>query len=121
MTPAARAAHVTPADLRQHRSAVTRGTTAAPPACDVTASARSGPCDGPETPMGVLGVRTEHRYQTCRDEDCQRFACRVYREGFRDGYGAGHAAGHAEGYATGYAEGHGAGMAEGAAAGAKSG
>ena len=43
--------------------------------------------------MGVLGVRTEHRYQTCRDEDCQRFACRVYREGYAAGHSAGHAAG----------------------------
>jgi hypothetical protein len=56
--------------------------------------------------MGVLGVRTEHRYQTCRDDNCQRFACRVYREGWRDGYGAGHAAGYAEGHATGYSEGY---------------
>ena len=32
--------------------------------------------------MGVLtDARTQHRYQTCRDEECQRFACRVYREG----------------------------------------
>jgi hypothetical protein len=44
--------------------------------------------------LGVLtGERTQHRYQTCGDEDCQRYACRVYREGFREGYGAGHAAG----------------------------
>ncbi len=27
--------------------------------------------------MGVLrGARTQHRYQTCRDEGCERFACR---------------------------------------------
>jgi hypothetical protein len=48
--------------------------------------------------MGVLtDDRTQHRYQACRDEDCQRFACRVWKEGYRAGYGAGHAAGRAEG------------------------
>ena len=56
--------------------------------------------------MGVLtGERQQHRYQACRDEDCQRFACRVYQEGYRAGYGAGKAEGQAEGYAQGYAEG----------------
>ena len=55
--------------------------------------------------------RTEHRYATCRDEDCQRFACRVYREGFREGYGAGHAAGYSAGEAAGYGEGYAAGAA----------
>jgi hypothetical protein len=48
----------------------------------------------------------EHRYQLCRDEWCQRFACRVYREGYADGHGAGHVAGVAEGYAEGYAAGY---------------
>jgi flagellar biosynthesis/type III secretory pathway protein FliH len=45
------------------------------------------------------------------EEDCQRFACRVYREGYRDGYGAGHGAGKAEGHAEGYDEGFTDGMA----------
>jgi flagellar biosynthesis/type III secretory pathway protein FliH len=62
--------------------------------------------------MGVLtDARTQHRYQTYRDEDCQRFACRVYREGYRDGYGAGHAAGYADGHADGYEAGYAAGAA----------
>ena len=57
--------------------------------------------------MGVVSYATtqEHRYQTCRDEDCQRFACRVWKEGFREGYGAGEAAGYSEGHADGYAAG----------------
>ena len=59
----------------------------------------------------VTDAQTQHRYQTCRDEDCQRFACRIYREGFREGYGAGHAAGHAQGYSEGYTEGYAAGAA----------
>ena len=67
--------------------------------------------------MGVLtDERTQHRYQTCRDEDCQRFACRIYREGYRQRLAAGHAAGYAEGEAAGYAEGRRDGYAAGAAA-----
>ena len=63
--------------------------------------------------MGVLSNATtqEHRYATCRDEDCQRFACRIFKEGFREGYGTGSAAGFAQGRAVGHAEGY----AEGAA------
>jgi flagellar biosynthesis/type III secretory pathway protein FliH len=62
--------------------------------------------------MGVLtDARTQHRYQTCRDEDCQRFACRVYREGYQAGYGGGYAEGHADGYSEGYASGYAAGAA----------
>jgi hypothetical protein len=62
--------------------------------------------------MGVVtdGLH-QHRYQTCRNEDCQRFACRVYREGYQDGY----AAGSAVGYAAGHAEGCSAGYSAGAA------
>jgi hypothetical protein len=34
--------------------------------------------------MGLIYV--EHRYQTCRDEECQRYACRIYKEGFANGW-----------------------------------
>ena len=54
----------------------------------------------------LTGERTQHRYQTCRDEDCQRFACRVYREGYRDGYAPATPPGYAEGEAAGYAAGY---------------
>ena len=51
----------------------------------------------------------QHDYFDCRDEECQRFPCKVYREGFiagtAAGYGAGMAAGYAEGYSAGYQEG----------------
>ena len=55
--------------------------------------------------------RTQHDYRRCRDEDCQRYACRIWREahregydeGYNDGYGAGHAAGYSAGYAAGAA------------------
>jgi flagellar biosynthesis/type III secretory pathway protein FliH len=63
--------------------------------------------------MGVLnGARTQHDYRRCRDEDCQRFACRVYKEGYRAGYDAGEAEGYATGHAEGYAEGYAAGAAD---------
>jgi hypothetical protein len=70
--------------------------------------------------MGVLtDARTQHRYQTCRDADCQRFACRVYREGYAAGYPAGEAAGQARGEAIGYGRGHAEGYAAGAASATK--
>ena len=56
--------------------------------------------------MGVrAGTSTEHRYQLCRDEYCQRFPCRVYKEGYRNGYDEGHRHGFDEGFAAGYGEG----------------
>jgi hypothetical protein len=71
--------------------------------------------------MGVLtDEREQHRYQTCRDESCQRFRCRVYKEGYRDGYDDGEAAGYAAGEATGYERGHADGYSAGYADGAAS-
>jgi hypothetical protein len=64
---------------------------------------------------GLTDARTQHRYQTCQDEDCQRFACRVYDEGFQAGQAAGHASGFAQGQAAGYSQGHADGYAAGAA------
>jgi len=57
--------------------------------------------------LGVLanGRTQEHRYQTCRDESWERFACRVWREGYGAGHGAGKAEGHAEGYGEGFVDG----------------
>ena len=48
------------------------------------------------------GARQEHRYQLCRDDDCDRFPCRVYKEGWRDGWPYGYEAGNAAGYAAGF-------------------
>jgi hypothetical protein len=42
--------------------------------------------------MGVLTDERQHRYQTCSDEDCQRYACRIWRVGVREGYQRGAAA-----------------------------
>jgi flagellar biosynthesis/type III secretory pathway protein FliH len=45
----------------------------------------------------------QHRYQACRDRDCERIACAAWREGREEGYTDGHAEGFAEGYAAGAA------------------
>jgi hypothetical protein len=58
-------------------------------------------------------TREEHRYQLCGDDDCERFPCRVYKEGYRNGFADGHAAGWAAGWAAGYAKGHADGYAQG--------
>jgi hypothetical protein len=47
----------------------------------------------------------QHRYQACKDEYCEKFPCRVYREGYRNGYDDGYGQGYGEGYTTGFAEG----------------
>ena len=62
--------------------------------------------------MALAGIRTEHRYQTCRDDDCRLFPCRVYKEGFEAGQAAGFGAGYAEGRAEGFAEGYAEGQAD---------
>jgi flagellar biosynthesis/type III secretory pathway protein FliH len=67
--------------------------------------------------MGVVSRATtqQHLYQTCQDDGCQRFGCRVYKEGRRNGYeegnAEGYAKGHAEEYAAGWAAGYSAGVA----------
>ena len=60
----------------------------------------------------TAGTQAEHRYQTCDDEWCDRFPCRVYREGYAAGHAAGFASGYAEGRADGYAEGYADGAAD---------
>ena len=60
--------------------------------------------------MGVRAATgTEHRYQLCRDEYCERFPCRIFKEGQQDGdsrgYERGWAEGNAAGYGTGFADG----------------
>ncbi len=56
-----------------------------------------------------------HDYRRCADEDCPRYGCRVYREGFTGGYDTGHVTGYSEGQAAGYAEGYSGGYAAGTA------
>jgi hypothetical protein len=45
----------------------------------------------------------QHPYQACRDPECERFACRAYKEGYADGYADGTAAAYAAGYDDGLA------------------
>jgi flagellar biosynthesis/type III secretory pathway protein FliH len=60
----------------------------------------------------AAATASKHRYQACRDEECELPYCRIYREGWRDGYEAGHAAGYSAGHADGYAEGYADGAAD---------
>jgi hypothetical protein len=57
----------------------------------------------------AAGTGTEHRYQTCTDEFCDRFPCRVYKEGFRNGQADEGA--QARAYAQGRADGFQIGVA----------
>jgi hypothetical protein len=65
--------------------------------------------------MGVIS----HEYAACDDEDCQRFPCRIYKEGHAggkvEGYQIGYAAGYPEGYEAGNAAGYAAGFNAGLA------
>jgi len=111
MTPAAYAQNCHPADLRRDRKAVTGN--AMPHA--LTSGNTSNGTRHDMTEAATLwdssrAPKPEHRYQTCDDERCDRFPCRVYREGYEAGHAAGsasgYAAGRADGYAEGYADGH---------------
>jgi hypothetical protein len=53
----------------------------------------------------LAGTGTEHSYRACTDEYCERFPCRVYREGHRDGFDEGRAVGEVAGYASGFEDG----------------
>lgn len=51
----------------------------------------------------------DHDYRTCGDRDCERYPCRIYKEGYANG--------RDDGYFAGYADGEAAGQATAAAAG----
>jgi len=59
-----------------------------------------------------LSVRNDsHLAEDCRDDNCPRFGCRMWREGYRAGFAAGYATGYAAGEAAGFAAGYAAGAA----------
>ena len=99
-------------DQRKHQAAVA-GVAAAPSlTCAVTGNGTRPEMTEAAAPWGSRRApASEHRYQLCDDEFCDRFPCRVYKEGYADGYDDGHRRGYDEGYAAGYAEGFGDGMA----------
>jgi hypothetical protein len=61
--------------------------------------------------MAAVLSPQEHRYQLCRDEYCDRFPCKIYKEGHRDGDEDGYRRGWDQGWAAGYGSGYSAGMA----------
>lgn len=74
--------------------------------------------DGLSRRRGFMARRNdEHRCSECGQDDCPRFPCRVYKEGYVRGYAEGAAAGYAAGQADGFAEGYAAGVAAGSRTG----
>jgi hypothetical protein len=44
---------------------------------------------------------SQHDHRTCRNQDCERYACRIWHEAWREAW----AEGRAEGYQVGFADG----------------
>ena len=65
-------------------------------------------------PGGAAGPAS-HPYQSCRDADCERRSCVIWREaraeGYADGLDAGYREGHRDGHKRGWNEGFAAGRA----------
>ena len=60
--------------------------------------------------MGSPASADKHDYQRCTDDNCPRFPCQVYKEGFGDGHQRGldegtRRAGTPEGFEAGYKQG----------------
>jgi hypothetical protein len=51
----------------------------------------------------TAATRQQHRYESCRDEDCERPWCRIWREAWDEGYREGYAEGQAAGFEAGFA------------------
>ena len=104
-------------DQHGHRYAVTGVTAPHPLTCAATGNGA-----GPETEEAaahgaVTSADGKHEYQRCTDENCPRFPCQVYKEGFEDGHRRGFDEGYAKGYEDGYRDGYDAGYKQGFADG----
>jgi hypothetical protein len=51
------------------------------------------------------GTAHDHLAERCRDDDCPRLPCRLYKAGYECGLEEGHGAGYAAGYGAGYSAG----------------
>jgi hypothetical protein len=62
---------------------------------------------------GLHPGTAQHLAERCRDDDCPRLPCRMWKDGYQRGaedaaataYASGFAAGAAQGYAQGYSDG----------------
>jgi hypothetical protein len=61
--------------------------------------------------MPAARTEREHLAEDCRDSDCPRYPCVIWRKAFAAGYRKGHDQGTAEGYAAGYPDGYAKGLA----------
>jgi flagellar biosynthesis/type III secretory pathway protein FliH len=57
-----------------------------------------------------------HPYEKCRDTNCERPACRAWKEALEEGYQEGRKDGYAEGYPIGHKDGWNEGFPAGMAA-----
>ena len=65
--------------------------------------------------MPAATRNADHLAEDCRDDNCPRFPCRIWRQGYVAGFRIGYQQGYAEGYAQGYEAGYAAGFAAGQA------
>ena len=61
-------------------------------------------------------ARPAHLYEACQDADCQRLACRAWKEGRQEGDREGYERGDEDGHRRGYREGYDRGFPDGIAA-----
>jgi hypothetical protein len=63
--------------------------------------------------MGAVngGRAPEHLAETCQDDYCPRFPCRLWKRAHQAGYDKGRQEGYDEGHAAGYSAGYAAGAA----------
>jgi len=95
-------------DLRKRWLVVTAVTGALPLTWAVTGNGTEPGITEAATPWGygqAPAPSTEHRYDRCNDEFCERYICRVYREAWRDGLDEGRRRGFDEGFSAGFSEG----------------
>ena len=63
--------------------------------------------------MGSPASADKHDYQRCTDDNCPRFPCQVYKQGFGDGHRRGYDEGRAQGYQDGHEDGYKQGFGDG--------
>ena len=70
---------------------------------------------------GTAHGSNDHLAEHCRDADCPRLPCRMWKAGYEEGYRRGYDDGYAAGYGAGFSAGFRAGFSEGVASATGSG
>lgn len=53
--------------------------------------------------IGLRPAPKRHDFRSCRDRQCERFACQVWREAWDEGWQDGFTAGYSAGFSAGVA------------------